>query len=369
MEKSCFGGHSERETPGPIPNPEVKPPSADGTAAGTLWETRTPPDHTHDKCPLNPPGSRGHFHALLEGATTAERIETCQHPRTPTPIATSLPTDGVKIGPGAAVAKSPDRMIRAAADPVFGEGRVTVATVATRDAVLAIDVRTATRGGAALGNVVRESFGVLLMTVKAPVTDETVVIKAAAPANAARVVTQDGAVPGNVARPATKDAAAQESTAREGSRVVPRIAAVPGSVVRAVTRDGAVQGIAARESSRVAPRIVAVPGSVVRAVTGDGAVQGIAAREDFRVVPRIVAVPGSVVRAVTRDGAVQGIAAREDFRVVPRIAAVPGSVVRAVTRDGAVQESVATLVAGSPDVPTSGSPMTGAGSGTLLKCA
>ena len=41
---NCFGGHSEKETPGPIPNPEVKLLSADGTAAGTLWETRTPPD-------------------------------------------------------------------------------------------------------------------------------------------------------------------------------------------------------------------------------------------------------------------------------------------------------------------------------------
>src|SRR5690606_9332477 len=31
------------ETPGPIPNPEVKPLSADGTARGTVWETRTSP--------------------------------------------------------------------------------------------------------------------------------------------------------------------------------------------------------------------------------------------------------------------------------------------------------------------------------------
>src|SRR6187401_932373 len=39
-----YGGHSERETPGPIPNPEVKPFSADGTATGRLWESRTSPD-------------------------------------------------------------------------------------------------------------------------------------------------------------------------------------------------------------------------------------------------------------------------------------------------------------------------------------
>ena len=41
-----YGGHSERETPGPIPNPEVKPFSADGTATERLWESRTPPDNT-----------------------------------------------------------------------------------------------------------------------------------------------------------------------------------------------------------------------------------------------------------------------------------------------------------------------------------
>ena len=37
------GGPGGRGTPGPIPNPEVKPASADGTAGATLWETRAPP--------------------------------------------------------------------------------------------------------------------------------------------------------------------------------------------------------------------------------------------------------------------------------------------------------------------------------------
>ena len=41
----CYGGHGERETPGLIPNPEAKPLSADGTAPGTGWESRTPPDN------------------------------------------------------------------------------------------------------------------------------------------------------------------------------------------------------------------------------------------------------------------------------------------------------------------------------------
>jgi hypothetical protein len=38
-----FGGDGEEETPVPIPNTEVKLFSADGTARGTAWESRTPP--------------------------------------------------------------------------------------------------------------------------------------------------------------------------------------------------------------------------------------------------------------------------------------------------------------------------------------
>src|SRR6478609_206949 len=44
VDRKSYGGHGERETPGPIPNPEVKPFSADGTATERLWESRTPPD-------------------------------------------------------------------------------------------------------------------------------------------------------------------------------------------------------------------------------------------------------------------------------------------------------------------------------------
>src|SRR5690606_11085706 len=36
--RKSYGGHSARETPGPIPNPEVKPFSAAGTAMETSWE-------------------------------------------------------------------------------------------------------------------------------------------------------------------------------------------------------------------------------------------------------------------------------------------------------------------------------------------
>ena len=37
------GGHSEGETPLPIPNREVKPLSADGTWLEKAWESRSPP--------------------------------------------------------------------------------------------------------------------------------------------------------------------------------------------------------------------------------------------------------------------------------------------------------------------------------------
>ena len=38
-----LGGHSGGDTPLPIPNREVKPASADGTARETLWESRSSP--------------------------------------------------------------------------------------------------------------------------------------------------------------------------------------------------------------------------------------------------------------------------------------------------------------------------------------
>src|SRR6476620_5390955 len=39
---SVVGGLSGGGTPGPIPNPEAKPSSADGTALDRVWESRTP---------------------------------------------------------------------------------------------------------------------------------------------------------------------------------------------------------------------------------------------------------------------------------------------------------------------------------------
>jgi hypothetical protein len=37
------GDHSREETPVPIPNTEVKLPSADGTARVTVWESKSSP--------------------------------------------------------------------------------------------------------------------------------------------------------------------------------------------------------------------------------------------------------------------------------------------------------------------------------------
>src|SRR5699024_1149786 len=52
---------ARRETPGPIPNPEAKPLSADGTATARSWESRTPPDHT---CQSSHPHPRGWLDCL-----------------------------------------------------------------------------------------------------------------------------------------------------------------------------------------------------------------------------------------------------------------------------------------------------------------
>ncbi len=43
----AVGGWSGGGPPGPIPNPAVKPVSADGTGGVVLWESRSLPTHTH----------------------------------------------------------------------------------------------------------------------------------------------------------------------------------------------------------------------------------------------------------------------------------------------------------------------------------
>src|SRR3954454_24318767 len=49
---SVVGGCGGGVTPGPIPNPEAKPSSADGTALARVWESRSPPtSNVSTECP------------------------------------------------------------------------------------------------------------------------------------------------------------------------------------------------------------------------------------------------------------------------------------------------------------------------------
>ena len=60
---SVVGGVGGGGTPGPIPNPEAKPSSADGTALARVWESRSPPTfNTNDKREAPPGNRRGLFH-------------------------------------------------------------------------------------------------------------------------------------------------------------------------------------------------------------------------------------------------------------------------------------------------------------------
>jgi len=68
-----FGGYSGGETPGSIPNPEVKPSSADGTAPETGWESRSPPRHSKEKGP--PRGALLVFRVRFAGASIPFRPE------------------------------------------------------------------------------------------------------------------------------------------------------------------------------------------------------------------------------------------------------------------------------------------------------
>src|SRR6478672_6819135 len=84
--RTGYGGHSEGETPGPIPNPEAKPFSADGTALVTVWESRTPPDKHSQRSPTRVTGWA--ISAFTEGPTTggafrfSRTISRADHDRT-----------------------------------------------------------------------------------------------------------------------------------------------------------------------------------------------------------------------------------------------------------------------------------------------
>ena len=47
--KRFLGGYAEGVTPVPIPNTEVKPLRADGTARVAVWESRSPPGIKHQQ--------------------------------------------------------------------------------------------------------------------------------------------------------------------------------------------------------------------------------------------------------------------------------------------------------------------------------
>ena len=49
--KRFLGGYAEGVTPVPIPNTEVKPLRADGTARVTVWESRSPPGIKQQNAP------------------------------------------------------------------------------------------------------------------------------------------------------------------------------------------------------------------------------------------------------------------------------------------------------------------------------
>src|ERR1043165_6848414 len=66
-----FGGHGGGDTPGPIPNPEVKPSSADGTARATGWESRSLPEHLQKSRPLG----GGSSHVSVSTAAAWRRVD------------------------------------------------------------------------------------------------------------------------------------------------------------------------------------------------------------------------------------------------------------------------------------------------------
>jgi hypothetical protein len=104
-----YGSHSVGETPGPIPNPEAKPHSADGTAPARVWESRTLPNTTPTR---RGPHHGGPFFCILaskprtalnpEPHRTRRRPRQCSRPVTDRP--TSAPNlarcglDGVFLG-------------------------------------------------------------------------------------------------------------------------------------------------------------------------------------------------------------------------------------------------------------------------------
>ena len=96
LTRQCFGGFSGEGTPGPIPNPEAKFPSADGTARETGWESRTPPNHPSRNAPT--PHRVGAFRIpQTRHRPNPDRGRT--RPGTPHPTLRARSTSGCKPSP------------------------------------------------------------------------------------------------------------------------------------------------------------------------------------------------------------------------------------------------------------------------------
>src|SRR6478736_5373507 len=80
-----YGGHSVGETPGPIPNPEAKTHSADGTAPGRVWESRSPPEQLlmveAPTTRLGPPTFNPKNRRTLRGQSLSWQHGAAAHPR------------------------------------------------------------------------------------------------------------------------------------------------------------------------------------------------------------------------------------------------------------------------------------------------
>ena len=128
---------AKRETPGPIPNPEVKPFSADGTATERLWESRTPPDiHWAEATRYLVASASFHAHGEYRGArhgAEASRREVRLWPRTVEDsvrheVAPAAPADGAaRPEAGAALRRAVARRAPAAATPAAATPAVTLA--------------------------------------------------------------------------------------------------------------------------------------------------------------------------------------------------------------------------------------------------
>ena len=116
-----FGGHGGGETPGPIPNPEVKPSSADGTALATGWESRSPPRHLVEREP--PSGGPSAFRGVSRSRPRVRLTRpSCRRPCDPCPA--SATRDAPDAPPAAASRATSWTSVRQTARPAQAEAAI-----------------------------------------------------------------------------------------------------------------------------------------------------------------------------------------------------------------------------------------------------